>query len=248
MSHLYKQERKHPTPLRRRLSRTQALLGRVIPGRLGVGVGDENAGLCGVVRPLRIPLVIYLLRCTYVVIVRWTDEMLCGGYKWMFRFEAPCFRTRWTGERWVEQMSRLHGTACQRQCGFIAMKLGNLDACEDWKVVRWCRTQASSHNSQGVVNGEVNEAGMSTAAPNRRAVLCGWNAPGLGWLFAELLLQHSSWSQQAASGARRVMPTSCHVTQGVGDTWATCPTLLRGIWDRSRRAGFRCCIWFLSHV
>ena len=23
-----------------------------------------------------------------------------------------------------------------------------LDACEDWKVVRWCRTQASSHNSK----------------------------------------------------------------------------------------------------
>jgi len=30
--HLYKQERKRPTPVRRRLSRTQALLGRVIPG------------------------------------------------------------------------------------------------------------------------------------------------------------------------------------------------------------------------
>jgi len=30
--HLYKHERKRPTPLRRRLSRTQALLGRVTPG------------------------------------------------------------------------------------------------------------------------------------------------------------------------------------------------------------------------
>ena len=45
-------------------------------------------------------------------------------------------------------------------------------ACEDWKVVRWCRTLASSHNSQGVVDGRVNEAGMSTAAPTRSAVLC----------------------------------------------------------------------------
>ena len=33
-------------------------------------------------------------------------------------------------------------------------------------------TQASSHNSQGVVDGGVNEAGMSTVAPNRRTVLC----------------------------------------------------------------------------
>ena len=30
--HLYKQEQKHPTPVRRRLSRMQAVLGRVIPG------------------------------------------------------------------------------------------------------------------------------------------------------------------------------------------------------------------------
>jgi len=42
------------------------------------------------------------------------------------------------------------------------MKLSRLDACEDWKLVHWCRMQASSPNSQGV-----NEVGMSTAAPNR---------------------------------------------------------------------------------
>ena len=65
---LYKQERKHPTPVR--ISRTQALLGRVIPG--GVGVGDENAESCWVVRPLRIPLVIRPVRRMYVVVVRWT--------------------------------------------------------------------------------------------------------------------------------------------------------------------------------
>jgi len=46
-----------------------------------------------------------------------------------------------------------------------------LDANEDWKVVRWCRTQASRHNSQGVVDGGVDEAGISTAAPDRRTVL-----------------------------------------------------------------------------
>jgi len=44
-----------------------------------------------------------------------------------------------------------------------------LDACEDWKVVHCCRTQASSHNSEGVVDGRVDEAGMSTVAPDRRA-------------------------------------------------------------------------------
>jgi len=44
------------------------------------------------------------------------------------------------------------------------------------------------------------------------------NGPGQGWLFAALLLQHPSQSQQAASGVQRVMSAFCEVTQGVGDT------------------------------
>ena len=34
-----------------------------------------------------------------------------------------------------------------RDCGSITKRLSRLDACEDRKVVRWCRMQASSHNS-----------------------------------------------------------------------------------------------------
>jgi len=80
-------------------------------GGVCAGVGDENRESCEFVRPLRIPLAIRPLRRTYVVVVRWADEMLCGGYKWVFRFETPCVCTLWTGDRWVEQMSRLqwHG-------------------------------------------------------------------------------------------------------------------------------------------
>ena len=61
--------------------------------------GDENAKSCGVVRPLRIPLMIRPLCRTFVVVVREADELLCGGYKWVSRFEAPCNNTRWMGER-----------------------------------------------------------------------------------------------------------------------------------------------------
>jgi len=53
-------------------------------------------------------------------------------------------------------------------------------ACEDWKIIRWCRAQASSHNSQGVVDGRVNEASMSTAASDRSTVLCCWMDQGKG--------------------------------------------------------------------
>ena len=71
--HLYEQEWKRPTPVRKRLSRTQALLGRVTPGGwMSVSV-DENAESCGVVRPLRIPLVIHPMRRTYVVL---SDELM----------------------------------------------------------------------------------------------------------------------------------------------------------------------------
>ena len=66
--------------------------------RVGVGVGDENAESCGVVRPLGIPLVIRPMRRTYAFVVRPTDELLCGGYKWVFRFEASCICILWAGE------------------------------------------------------------------------------------------------------------------------------------------------------
>ena len=82
--HLYKKERKRPTPVRRRLSRTPPLLGRVIPGN-GWRCRDKNAEFRGVIRPHPIPLVIRPLCRTYTVVVRWTNEMLCGGYKWVSR-------------------------------------------------------------------------------------------------------------------------------------------------------------------
>jgi len=72
--------------------------------------------------------------------------------------------------------------------------------------------------SQGVVDDGVNKAGVSTAAPDRSAVLCPLNGPGLGWLFAPLLLQHTSPTQRAASRVRRVMSSFCEVTQVAGDT------------------------------
>jgi len=45
--HLYRQERKRPTPVRRRLSRNQALLGRVIPGVCVPVSGIEVQSLVG---------------------------------------------------------------------------------------------------------------------------------------------------------------------------------------------------------
>jgi len=70
MPRLYKQERKHLTPVRGRLSWTQAVLWEGHTGGVEAGVRDENAESCRFVRPLRIPLLIGPLRRTYVVVVR----------------------------------------------------------------------------------------------------------------------------------------------------------------------------------
>jgi len=61
--HLYKQERKRPTSVRRGLSRTHAVLGRAV----GADVGDDSTESRAVLQPLRIPSVIRPVRRTYVV-------------------------------------------------------------------------------------------------------------------------------------------------------------------------------------
>ena len=93
-------KQKRPIPVRRRLSQTQALLGRVILG-----------GFTGVLwgcppTPYsfdNLPTAPHVCCCC-----QRTHELLCNRYKWVSRFEAPCNSTRWTGECWVKQMSR-HG-------------------------------------------------------------------------------------------------------------------------------------------
>jgi len=74
--HLYNQERKRLTPVRWRLSRNHAVLGRAIPGGW---VGNGNTGSCSALQPFRIPSVIHPERCTSVTVVRRTDELLCSG-------------------------------------------------------------------------------------------------------------------------------------------------------------------------
>jgi len=61
----------------------------------------------------------------------------------------------------------LQGVAPLRRssAGWMPVRIGRLSG--------WCMTQASSHTSQGVVDGGVNKAVVSTAAPDRSAVLCG---------------------------------------------------------------------------
>jgi len=60
---------------------------RAIPR--GAGVGDGNAESSRVVRPPRIPYSAPHVCCYQI---NWW--VVCGGYKWASRFEAPCICTR----------------------------------------------------------------------------------------------------------------------------------------------------------
>jgi len=93
--------------------------------------------------------------------------------------------------------------------------VNKLDVREDRKIVRWCMTQASRHNSQGVVRDKVNEADESTAVPGRRAV------PPVTWTRARGAIRNvvdHQPSQKAVTRVRRVMPAFFEVTRGVSDT------------------------------
>jgi len=77
--HLCKQEQKRTTPVQRWSSRTHTVLGRV-----SAGADSRKA-----VQPLRLPLMIHPMCRTYVVVVRWTDELLCGKHKRVSQFKTP---------------------------------------------------------------------------------------------------------------------------------------------------------------
>jgi len=91
----------------------------------GAGVGDESTESSEVElsNALRLPLVVRPVRRTSVVVGRWTDELLCRGYKWVSRLETPCIDTRWTSVGWVEQGARPHGTACWRKSSGMMMMM-----------------------------------------------------------------------------------------------------------------------------
>ena len=110
------------------------------------------------------------------------------------------------------------------------------------EIVRWCSTQASGHSSQGVVYGGVNEAGASTAAPDMSVV----QYFAVEWTRANVVVRrvfvptsHPGPENRLKSGERDV--------NFLRSDWrcrlyvSACPTLLRGMWARSKKAGFRCC-------
>ena len=148
---------------------------------------------------------------THVVVVRLTDEMLCGVYKWVFRFETLYVCTQWMGEC---EWSRIPDSMAQRardwvaplrqsSAGWMPARIGRLSAgvgCRHPVTIRKALLMAGWW-------------GGYEHCGTRQVHITPWlKVPGLGWLFAELLLQHPNQSEQAASGVWRMILTSCKVT------------------------------------
>jgi len=244
ISHSYKQDRKRPTPVRRRLSRTQALLGRVISKGWVPVSGMKVQSLVGLSAhstlhwwsaqcAARVLLSDKLMRRVRMVVSIWGAVHLHSMYRWALIGAGVQASKQGVLETVLFHCNEAQQVGCLRE----------------WEgCLLWCRTQAYSHNLQGVIS-RVSKTGVSTAALDRSRVFCGWIDQGKGG-YSQPCCSSTPTGTSKPSQERDTRSycesASCEVTQGVGYTWAICPTLFRGIWSRGRMAGFRCCSWLFS--
>jgi len=95
--HLCKQEQKRQTPVRRRLSRTHAILGRVIPGGWMPVSGMKVRSLVGVHLSSHSTFHRWSGQCAAPLLLS-SEEMInsCAARTWVSQFETPFICTRWT--------------------------------------------------------------------------------------------------------------------------------------------------------
>jgi len=217
-THLYKKERKRPTPVRWRLSRTQALLGRVSPGECRC-----RGWKCGI-----------LWDC--LPTPHSIDDPPSAARMWLLSDEQMsccaagtngCLNLRRRATaldgRESAEWSRYPGSMARRtrdsvaplrrsSAGWMPARIGRLSTGLGRRHPVAIRKESLMAGRWG---------GYEQCGTRQVRSTLRLNAPGQEWLFAALLLQQPNRNQQA----RRVMSVSCEVTQGVVDTWATCPAL-----------------------
>ena len=193
-THLYKQERKSPTPVRRQFSRTQALHGKVIPG--GCRCRGWKCGVLWGCPPTSAARTLLLL----------SDKLMtccAAGTNGCLDLRR---RASALNGRVGAESSRCPGSVAwyardsvaplrRSSAGWMPARIGKLFAGVG-RVVDASLTAGSMRRCEHWGTGQ------------ERSILQ-LNAPGPSWLFATLWLQRHSRSQQAASPARRQMWASC---------------------------------------
>ena len=133
--------------------------------KVGSGVGHESAEFCRLSNRSESH---WCSAQTAARMLLWTGANGC--LVWRRRAFA-------LGGQVSAEWSRYPGSKARRDKDSVAL-LRRSPA--GWMPARMGRLSAgaSNHNSQGVVDGRVHKAGVSTAAPNRSALLCGWMDQG----------------------------------------------------------------------
>jgi len=233
---LYKQEQKRSTPVRRRLSQTQVLLGRVISGGWVPVSGIKMRSFVGLSAHPTFHW--WSAHCAARMMLLSDEQMSCAaGTNGCLDLRRRAFAL---DGRVSAEWSRCPGSIARRprdsvatlrrsSAGWMAARVGRLSAGVGRMHPVTIRKASLMAGSMRRVWALRHQTGAQYSAVECTRVSVG---------IRRVVAPAPNRSQQAASGARRVMSASCEVTQGVGDTWATCPTLLRGIWARSSRAGF----------
>ena len=220
--HLHKQERKHPTPVRRRLSRTHALLGRVFPGVCVPVSGTKVRSLV----ELSAHCVFHWWSAHCAARMRFSEKLMsCCAAVTNGCFDLRRRATALDG-RVSAEWSRCPGSIARRPSNSVDPLRRSSSG---WMLARIGRLSTGVGRRHPVT---LRNASLMVRSMRREWALrhqTGAQYSAVEWtrargLFATLLLQYPNRSQQAAPGARRVMLASCEVTQGVGGTWATCPT------------------------
>ena len=221
--HLYKQEQKHPTPVQWRLSQTQPLLGKVIPGggcrcrgwKCGVlwgcpptphSIGDPPTAphaCCYCQRNWR-----HNVGRVQIGVSIWDAMRLHSIDGWALSgadVNAPChgvLETVWFHCDEAQQVEYLRGL---EGCPLV------LDAGIQSQFARrrWWRGRWGGYEHCGT---------------KQERITLHLNVPGLGWLFAELLLQHPT-------GASKIIDNEKMENVGIGlkKSFLSRPTRLQGV-------------------
>ena len=173
--HLFSQQKKKRlTQVRRQLSRTQNVLGRV-----DSGVGDKSTAFRNVLQPLRIPLVIRPVHRTYMLLSDWMMSCCAEGANGCFDLRCRAFAL---GGQVSTEWSRCPGSMAWLARDSVA-PLRRSSA--DWMPASIRRLSADVGSRRPATFARPRwwkgqwEMCVGTAAPNRSAVLLLLNGSGL---------------------------------------------------------------------
>ena len=238
-----KQERRRATPVRRRRSWTHAAPGRAIQEGWVPMSGKKVRSLAVLSNH---PAFHWWSTQIAALLLLSSDEVMsCCAACTNRCLDLGC-RAFPTGERVRAEWSRSpgHAARCVRD-NVAPLKRSSTG----WMPARIGRLSAGLGRNHPVT---IRKASLMSGSVKWAWALrhqAGAQDSAVEWARAKVAVRNvAAAAPPARARVRRVMSVFCEATRGVSVTWASYPTLLRGIWARSRKAGFRRWSWLSGHV